>query len=387
MLVGRPEASGAAACSVDLAALYASALEQGLGACVLPPVWADAAGLTALVPGGVERRTAVGAAGVWIRVRAWAAERAAAWRRTRTGARATVWLEWQREMRRQAADDTLPGDVRVTLRDRAERAGDRARAATEPARRFPRSLLRLAVPTSLPPQLAEEARGALARAGVDLEAPRVVFDLRRAVDSIEPALARLRREGYALVRIGRATEPVRDHGVVDLSTADGAYGAPELGALLGAQFVIAQSVELQHVAYLTATPTLLLDATDPFSGYPVRADGRFTLATAVDLDSGQVLDLDARLDERYFRNLRNCGYRPTTADVVDGAVREMQAVAAGEVVEHPAQTAFRRRVTAAGEALAERLAFVATWGPHDGFIGDGRLARDQAERLLHPGRS
>ena len=49
--------------------------------------------------------------------------------------------------------------------------------------------------------------------------------------------------------------------------------------------------------------------------------------------------------------------------------------------EQASQTTFRHDVVAAGAALAPGLPYVAKWGPDEGFIGDGRLARCQAERV------
>src|SRR5690606_38253244 len=103
--------------------------------------------------------------------------------------------------------------------------------------------------------------------------------------------------------------------------------------------------------------------------------------TAIALDTGRELPPLEMLSEPYFRNLRNCGYRACAAGDVLAVVREMYERRRPGWREHDAQTAFRARVVAAGEELAPRVARAAAWGPDGGFIGEGRLARVQAERV------
>jgi len=47
--------------------------------------------------------------------------------------------------------------------------------------------------------------------------------------------------------------------------------------------------------------------------------------------------------------------------------------------ESDGQSRFRERAAAAGAALAPLVPAVAAWAPEDGFLGDGRLARIQAD--------
>ena len=381
MLVARPEATQAGTGSLELASLYGWARQDAAAAWVLDAAGPSDDGPRALVPQGLSLLSPRGVSGAWLRARVWRIELAERARDTSAAARSAFWLEWQRELRRHAGDERLPFDLRTRLRHRAERALAQSRAAAPVVRSLPRRVLRAPVRTALPPGMLASASRAARDAGVETGRPLVVIEVLRAFDAWEPAVSWLVREGYEVVRVGRATEPIRRQGVIDLSSPSGHVGALELHVLLSARFVMSQSMALQHVAYLTCTPTLRLDATDPFSGYPIRRDGVFTLQTPVDLDTGHALSPLDLLQEGPLRSLRNCGYRATSAAEVLSAVQEMHHGLAVGWDEHPAQAMFRERVVSASAALASRVALVATWGADDGFMGDGRLARCQAERL------
>jgi hypothetical protein len=114
--------------------------------------------------------------------------------------------------------------------------------------------------------------------------------------------------------------------------------------------------------------------------YPVRPNGLFTLKTPVDLDTGELLGPGAFLGERYYRNLRNYGFRNTPATDILAAVREMHESRRDGWRETEAQTRFRTRATEAATGLRPRVARLAAWGADRGFLGDGRLAGVQAER-------
>jgi hypothetical protein len=169
----------------------------------------------------------------------------------------------------------------------------------------------------------------------------------------------------------------RGYRVVRLDALPSLHG--QVAVLCASRFVICTTSDRQQLAYLTNTPSLTVNATDVFSAYPVRADGLFTLRTAVDLDSGARLAPGDLLSERYFRNLRNVGYRDNSLVELTAAVEEMVAGVEKGWDESESQTRFRDRAAAAGAALAPLVPAVAAWAPEDGFIGDGRLARVQAD--------
>jgi hypothetical protein len=278
-------------------------------------------------------------------------------------ASSAFWWEWHRELRRQAGDERLPPDVRVRVRESAQRALARSTAARPAVAPFPRRALRDHAASVLSPSERDEARGVVKAPGLTGERPFVAIQPGRRPDLLDAAARWLVGEGYEVARIGAAPD---DNLELLLSSA---------------RFLVCEAPELQRRAYRTATPTLLLNASEPFTGYPVRGDGLFTLATAIDLDSGQVFSVADMTSDRYFRNLRNVGYRMnSTADVLS-AVQEMHEGLAHGWRETGAQTRFRNLVVEAGASLAPTVPLVAEWGPDAGFIGDGRLARFQADRL------
>jgi hypothetical protein len=358
---------------------------------VLPPDGAADAAMLSLVPEGVAMMPARGLTGAWIRSRWWGsaarrrlAERAAA-------ARGSFWLEWHKEIRRHVGDERLPVDLRGQLREHAHRSLSRS-SASRIITRFPRRLLHDRVRTTLPFELKAEASAAAVAAGIPLDAPLVAIDVRRWPETLADAMAWLEREGYFVVRIDEESNggsarngSARNGGSAEYSGAGpalrtGAGPALRTLVMLTARFVICDSLERQHLAYLTGTPTLLINARDPFTAYPVRADGLFTMATAIDLDSGRELASSEWLEEAYFRSLRTCGYRATNAADVLAAAQEMHEGVSGTWRDSPGQIRFRERATAAGTALAGRVPLVAEWGPDTGFLGNGRLARVQADR-------
>jgi len=278
-------------------------------------------------------------------------------------ARAEFWRQLAYETRRHAGDDRLPASLRERLRDATRASTARAAAAEpRPALRLPRRWLRHHAPASLTPEQERRARAATSAAGIDLSPPVAAVSVQRAFDVYEPGLVFLRREGYRIIRLGADAE------------VDGLV-------LQSARVVVCDSLAMQRAAALADRPALLVGATDVFAGYPVRGHGLYLLRGAVDLDSGRDIPLAERLTEGYYRTLRNCGFRRTAAADVLDAVRELHDGAGGGWRDSDAQARFRTVVTEAGVTLLSRVAAVAEWGPDDGFLGDGRLARCQANEL------
>jgi putative glycosyltransferase (TIGR04372 family) len=202
--------------------------------------------------------------------------------------------------------------------------------------------------------------------------------VRRGIHRCGAAQEWLLGRGYQVVRIGPPQDDLPARGVIDVSHSPHRSPTLELVILTRAAFVVCDSHETQLAAYLTNTPTLLLNARDPFSAYPVRNDGLFTLATPVDLDTGRIVAPGEELSAEFIRNLRRYGFRDNTADQNVAAVREMDDGLGGGWRDDDAQARFRTRATAAAVALAPDVATIAEWVGDDGFVGDGRLARWQA---------
>ena len=324
-----------------------------------------------------------GSAGAWLR-RTWRASalgRRAATPRSDAGG--GFWLEWSRELRRQAADHRLPLDFRAHLRERARRALTNATVPPPASIRFPRRALRERVPVSLPPDLERRAMEQGRAAGIDFARPMVAIDVPRRPDTCEDASAWLISQGCTVVQMGHAPDPLRADGAVSLSAVPFDTSIVELFVLVRAAFLICDSIEMQHVAYVTNTPTLLLNARDLFSAYPVRDDGLFTMSTPIDLDTGRALTAGELLHEDYYRAGRHFAFRDVAAAGVLAAVREMHGGVTAGWREDANQTRFREEVTRAGHALADRVPVPAEWGPDGDFLGDGRLAAWQAEAVEH----
>jgi putative glycosyltransferase (TIGR04372 family) len=288
-------------------------------------------------------------------------------------------LEWHHELRRHAGDERLPPDLRVHLRERAQRALARLTAAMPTP--VPRRQLRDAAPVLLAPELRDVAVSAAAALGVDLQTRFVAVAVRRNPAAIVSAIDWLVTQGYTVLRIGDVSDPIRRRGVVDVRATSHADLVDRV-VIEKASFVVCDSGERQQAAVLANTPSLRLNARDPFSAYPVRGNDIFTLADIVDLDSGRVLPANELLSETYLRHVRGYGVRPNRAEHVLAAVQEIHEGVTAGWREDAQQMRVRERVTEAGVALASRVPLVAEWGPDEGFLGDGRLARWQAGQIL-----
>ena len=381
----RPDFSQSSRFSVDLVAAAARARETGAALCLLSdeePMPVSLDGVPVVTAQGLQRvwlsalwRTASVARGL----RAW-------WRDM--GASATH--EWRRELRRHIGDDRLPFELRQRLRGMAEASTPRVRAETNA---FPRRMLREPSTVSLSPDVVEQARKQLNAYGITDGRPLVTFEARTRPDTAAAALEFLVNEGYAVARIGDPGDDfLSQKGVVDLTRLAPRPLSLELFLLSASAFIVCESIDLQQLSYLTNTPSLVINARDPFVAYPVRANGLFALSAAIDLESAQTITISDMLTQPYFRDLHkqqvrgrrrgSHGYRDNTAEELIDAINEMRAsAAAGWRAESESQSRFRTRVVEAGAALAAVSAHVAECGPDDGFIGDGRLVRFQADRV------
>lgn len=380
VLLVRPDPSPGQG-SVDLLCTLARARARAAGACFLAPS-ADPESLAGAVAGAdVPLIRPGGWHKAWFESR-WRASAAADRARARCrAAAASGFHELYRELRRHAGDQRVPAALRRRLRDAGHRSYDRSLALRVTQAPYPRRLLRAASTIAWSPAMLEHARAAVAAAGVPAGAPVVAFEVRTRPDVAKAAIRDLVTDGYAVVRIGDpGVGPLRQPGLIDLTAGTVSSLRAELFVLARARFAIIGSLARQQLAYLTNTPALTIDAADPFMPYPIRSNGLLLLATAVDLDSGRELAIDEWLTEAYFRNRRSVGYRGVSTAELLAAIREMQHGVAHGWADTDAQRGFRIRVVEAGRALAPVVPAVAEWGPDGDFIGDGRLARVQAER-------
>lgn len=381
VVVSRPSAADAGRLATGVLATLVAARRAGGAACVLRPAEPGGDGLLALAPVDIAMVAPRGVVGLWVRA-AWRASAIGRWGRSHAEAtHAAFWRELSRELRRSAGDESVPDALRKRLRAMTRSTLDRAAAVVDRPSPLPRRLLRERVEVRLPDDVAREAERALAALGVGFDRPLVAIEDVRRPEAGRAIARYLAEEGYQVVRVGAAADASLHPGVVDVPGPIAA-GPLSVFALLRARFVVCASSELQQVACLTNVPSLRLDAPDPVSGHPVRDDSFYALSEIVDLDSGRRYERDEQLEDRFFRNLRNCGWRGTPADQAVAAVHEIHQAQRGDWQESGAQAAYRARTAAAAAALAGGVFSAAQWGADDGFLGDGRLARCQADGVL-----
>jgi hypothetical protein len=357
VLVVRPDASSPGSISVDLLSTANRARSERAAMCVLP-LPATAGALRDLILEDVPLLPP----GAWLRARWGSADAIRRGSVRLARARAGVWHEWHKEIRRHAGDERLPPPLRARLREHARQVA--RRPATDRSIAIERQWLRDPVRISLPPAAVAEASRIAAAAGVVAGRVAVTVDVRARPELFAPAAGVLVDRGYQVIQIGPAGERIPHPDVVD-GRSGYMTTASSIHLLLASRFLVSDTPDTQRIAYLTGTPTLLLNATDPWSACPIRPDGLFTLATPVDLETGDALDPGALLQE--WRGRRALGWRGNTAGQIVEAVREMHDASAGAVHEHPSQRRFRMRLL---ETSGE-----------EGFVAGGRLARWQAERV------
>lgn len=298
---------------------------------------------------------------------------------------ASFWHELYRELRRHIGNEQLPISLRGRLRTLAERsfANSVARTTDGALLRVPRRLISERINTYLPEELAVHAREAAAELGIIPDTPIVAIDIRLRPEAFFDTVDALAGQRCTIVRLGNpGLGPIRRRGVIDLTTSPQRDPLLEVFVLLHCQFVVCASSDVQWVSYLTNTPCLTVNAGDPFSLYPVRPDGLYLLRNVIDLDTGRTLGLEDLLSERYFRNLRNYGYRDNASEEIVDAVNEMQDGLKHGWHETDGQRRYRTLVAQAGADLAPRVPYVARWGPDSGFIGEGRVTRAYADRVM-----
>ncbi len=188
--------------------------------------------------------------------------------------------------------------------------------------------------------------------------------------------------GYTVVRMGDPSmTPVERQGLVDLATSPARDAYLELYCLWRSRFLISGESGPLAVAYLTNTPFLTVNATDPISAFPVRADGICLLKTVLDRATGQALSLPAFLSADYLTNLRDTvrfAYVENTGDQILEAVKEMLDLLDGDRHESAGQAKYRELVARTAEAMRDNR-YIRKWGADEGFMGHGRIARSLAE--------
>ncbi len=204
------------------------------------------------------------------------------------------------------------------------------------------------------------------------------------IETYFEAIDHLIARGYMVVRVGDPSmEPVRRPGVIDLATHERRSPLAELYCMLHSDFLICGESGPLSVAYLTNTPVVTVNGTDPIGGYPIRADGFSILKGVLDRFSGRRLSLRELFEEEHLDNLRNTKrfvYVDNTPEEIVQLVDEMLEWLGGRHVETERQAAYRAMATETSVAVRDRQVYVRKHGPDRGFLGDGRIGREYVEQ-------
>jgi putative glycosyltransferase (TIGR04372 family) len=322
--------------------------------------------------------------------------------------REIVEREFVRETIGYVNNPGIPQEVREGLRDARRRFRKLIERAARERRHRPayyeRRRLRTPVPVRLRPEAEAEAKRQALAVGIQPDARLVCIHARESgykrgneiqdtkpengrddttrnarIETYTLAADELRARGYTVVRLGDPSmTPLSHPGVIDLATSPGRTNLLEVYCLLRSAFIIAGESAFVNLVYLTNTPILLVNATEPVSAYPVRAPGLFLTKTVVDKRDGRRLtNLDLLTPDyrRQFRDTRRYTYVDNSPEQIRDATREMLEWVEGGWTESEAQRRYHDDIMTAAAELARRSAYIRKWGLHEGFLGDGRIAR------------
>jgi putative glycosyltransferase (TIGR04372 family) len=327
------------------------------------------------------------------------------WRET---IREQVEREFVHEVSRYVGDPGMPQPVREGLRG----ARRRLRASLEQAVRdrahrpayYERRLLREPVPVRLNATASEEAAAQARAHGIAGDARLVCIHARESgykqgreiqdrkpqrgqddrarnarIESYFEAVDYLVGRGYTVVRLGDPTmTPVCRRGVVDLATSPMRTNLIEVYCLLRSDLLIAGESGMVGITCVTNTPFLCVNATEPISAYPVRSPGLFLPKAVVDKRDGRrlgPLDLLTPDYQRYFRDDKRYLYIDNSPGDIRDATCEMIEWLDGRWTESSAQRGYHEAIMRAAARLRRRFTYARKWGLHEGFLGDGRIAR------------
>lgn len=329
-------------------------------------------------------------------------------REWRAGLARQCRVEVHRELGHYVSAPATPADCRDGLRALRLRLRDadlaHARADAERPGYLRRTLLRSPVPSRLRAAAADAAARQAIAAGIDPGARLIAIHARESgavlargtegeflekrrddrlrnarIETYVETCDELVAQGYTVVRLGDATmTPIRRPGVIDLATSAARTDLLQLYCLLRSELLIAGESGLAALSYLTNTPRLVVNATEPFLAYPVRAPGLFLPKRVIDRRTGLPLSVAEQLGEEYHRRHRDgrrYQYHDNTSGEILDATREMMAWLAGTWQESAEQRHYHDAITAAAAGLRPLSAYLRALGLDEGFLGDGRIAR------------
>jgi hypothetical protein len=121
-----------------------------------------------------------------------------------------------------------------------------------------------------------------------------------------------------------------------------------------------------------------VNVTEPIAIYPIRAPGLFVPKTIIDRRTGAPVPLLGQLTQEYqglMRDQRRYSYLDTPADAITDATLEMHDWVKGNWVESDDQRDYHTAIITTAPQLREMNAHVRKWGPDEGFLGEGRIAK------------
>lgn len=330
--------------------------------------------------------------------------------------REDFWDEFGRLLREETWKADLSPRLRDALRSLKNRTGRHRPAGRMPATPYlKRRLIRTAVPVQLRPEVLQRTEAAAAALGIAPDAPIVTIHAREPgwkrgrevqdkivrgrgqrprddstrnvrIETYFPAIDYLISRGFTVVRLGDPSmKPVARRGVVDLALEPRRTPALDLHCLLRSSFLLAGESGPSVFTLLTNTPTLTVNATDPVSSFPIRANWLFVLKKVIDLQTGEQLSLSQMASEGYLGALRDTyrfRFMSNTREEILEAVQEMLAFLNSPPPESPRQVRFREQVTRSSIDLGQRYRYVRKWAADDEFLGDGRIAQFYVDRHL-----
>ena len=190
-----------------------------------------------------------------------------------------------------------------------------------------------------------------------------------------------------VVRLGDPSmSPFDRPGLIDLATSPLRTDLLELFCLMRSEFLIGCESGPYHASYLTNTPAVIVNGTDPINTYPIRRDRLYILKHVYDHGRGRNLSLAEMLSKEYYDGLRDTNryeYVDNSSEDILEAVREMMDLLERAPPKTDAQREYERLALHAARDLQGKVFWVTKWGLQDGFLGEGSIAHFFAERFLH----
>ena len=192
-----------------------------------------------------------------------------------------------------------------------------------------------------------------------------------------------------MVRIGDpSTGRIDRPGVVDLATSAERSDLLECYCVARSDFFIGGEPGSAILAWISGKPALTLNATVPVGlAYPVHGSDIFTLKRVRDRIDGYALSPLDMLTREYLARAHDTErydyFDNSPEDVLDAVKDIIEIVEHGVGPETPEQREFRLRALGVGVRAVENPE-VRELGPHQGFLGRGRIAPSFARKYVAP---